>query len=151
MKTIKSVLFMGLILCASIAKAQVPQAMLNAADVDKFIKTIRPMSDEFEALGIAIDGDNGVSDQIMANAKVMAILKKYGWDNTMWMKWSAIAMCYGKLKMDEQMAALPAEQRAQMKEMMKMAGQSLDTMVNPEDLKVVKAKMSQLDAVMQED
>ena len=150
MKTLKQVLIAGFLLSVAFVQAQTPPAVLNAGDVDKFITTLRPMSKELEAIGVSVESDATTGEQLMANAKVMAILKKYGWDNSMWMKWSSIAMCYGKLKMDEQLAALPAEQRAQMKEMMKMAGQSIDELVNANDLKLVKAKMSQLDAVMEE-
>lgn len=150
MKYSKLFLLALFVLQGVIGFAQMPQAVLTSGDLDKFINTLRPMSEELDALGVEVGSEANTAEAMMANAKVMAILKKYGWDSTMWVKWSSIAMCYSKLKMDEQLAALPAEQRAQMKEMMKMAGQSLDTMVNAEDLKLVKAKMSQLDAVMQE-
>jgi hypothetical protein len=142
-------LLLVLIQCTAVF-AQAPASVLSTSDVDKFISTLRPMSKELDAVGISVDPNTSTAEALMSNGKVMTILKKYGWDETMWIKWSSIAMCYSKLKMDEQLAALPAEQRAQMKEMMKMAGQSLDTMVNPEDLKLVKAKLGQLDAVMQD-
>jgi hypothetical protein len=142
-------LLLVLIQCTAVF-AQAPASVLSTSDVDKFISTLRPMSKELDAVGISVDPNTSTAEALMANGKVMTILKKYGWDETMWIKWSSIAMCYSKVKMDEQLAALPAEQRAQMKEMMKMAGQSLDTMLNPEDLKLVKAKLGQLDAVMQD-
>lgn len=149
MKAIKNALAIVVLFCVSLVNAQTPPAVLSGSDIDKFIKTLKPMSEELDALGVELDGVENLSEQLSANAKVMAVLNKYGWDSKMWMKWSSIAMCYAKIKMDEELAALPAEQRAQMKEMMKLAGQSIDSMVNPEDLKLVKAKVSQLDAVMQ--
>lgn len=150
MKYSRVIILMLFIFQGFFGSTQSPPAVLKSGDVDKFINTLKPMSKELEAIGISVDS-NSTPEAMMANAKVMAVLNKYGWDASMWVKWSSIAMCYGKLKMDEQMAALPAEQREQMKQMMKMAGQQMDEMINPEDLKLVKAKMSQLDAVMQEE
>lgn len=153
MKNLKFVMTTLLMaVCVSVV-AQNPVSVLSDGDVDKFIKTVKPMTSELEALGFDTSGEGSeeLMEAMQTNAQVMGVIKKHGWDpNTISVKWMSITMCYAKLKLDEQMAMLPSEQREQMKEMMKQTGQNLDDMVNAEDLKKVKAKASQLDALMQE-
>jgi len=154
MKPIRLFLAMTFIVQLAFVSAQNPVAVLTAADVDKFIKTVNPMNAELEALGYSSSGEDNdqLMEALLTDAKVIAIVKKYGWDvNTLSVKWMSIGMCYAKLKMDQQLEMLPAEQREMAKQMMKETGQNFQTMINEADLKLVKAKEAQLDQVMTAD
>jgi len=150
MKSLRLVLGLVLVFQLTVAIGQNPVSVLVAGDVDKFIKSAEPMNREFEALGYDTSGESdALMTAMQSDAKVIAIIKKYGWEpGTISIKWMSIGMCYAKLKMDEQMAMLPAEQREMMKQMMKETGQNYDVLVNPQDLAMVKAKVSQLDMLM---
>lgn len=150
MKSLRLVL--GLVLVSFVISGfgQNPVPMLASGDVDKFIKTLEPMNKELEALGYDTSGENDdLMNAMQVDPKVIAIIKKYGWEPaTVSLKWMSIGMCYAKLKMDEQMAMVPAEQREMMKQMMNETGQNYDILVNPQDLAMVKAKVTQLDQLM---
>jgi len=151
MKLIRLFLALAFVFQMAVVSAQNPVSVLAAGDVDKFIKTATPMQNEWIALGYDNSEESGqrLMQAMQTDAKVIGIIKKYGWDvSTISVKWMAISLCYAKLKMDEQMAMMPAEQQQMMKQMMKDSGQDLDAMINAEDLKLVKAKAAELDAVM---
>jgi hypothetical protein len=151
MKFPKTFLISAFVLHAALVSAQNPVSVLSAGDVDKFIKTAKPMNTDLEGLGFDTSGESGdeLLEAMQTNAQVIAVIKKHGWEpNTISAKWMAISLCYAKLKMDEQLSMMPADQQQMMKEMMKNSGQDLDAMINAEDLKLVKAKLAQLDALM---
>ncbi len=154
MKFLKPFFVCAFLFQVVLVTAQNPVAVLAAGDVDKYIKTIKPMTEELDALGFDTSGEG--TDQLMeaiqTNAQVIALIKKYGWEpNTISVKWMSIGLCYAKLKMDEQLAMMPAEQQQMMKQMMKDSGQDFEAMINAEDLKLVKSKATQLDALMLSD
>ncbi len=152
----KSTLFVLMLFVGFAATAQNPAAVLEQADIDKFVETVRPMTKELEALGVDLDkkessGTMNPYEALQANADAQKIMKKYGWGVDFSVKWMAIGMCYAQVKMDEQLAMMPEAQREQAKKMMAMANSKMAGMVNEKDLKLVKANKDKLDKVMEED
>jgi len=137
--------------CTSWVHAQNPVPVLKKGDVEKFIKTLKPMSKELEAVGVNFDArqNQNMSDALQANARVMSIFKKYGWDESYSAKWMAITMGYAKLKMEEQMKNVPAAQREQAMQMMKMAGDQMGGAVADKDLELIRSKYDALNTMME--
>lgn len=141
MRNFKSLALSFFLLACSLANGQ---GMLTKADVSRFIDTYEPMAKELEELGDDWEGVNmNTMNAFSANAQVMGILEKYGWDEGLITKWSMIAMGYSLVKMDEQLAALPEAQREQYKTA--LAAQQMSFTITDEDKDLIKARMSDLD------
>jgi hypothetical protein len=131
-----------LVAFASTAMAQSPVPVLTSADIDKFVKTVGPMSKEFDALGPTESDEE--FEQMLKTSQGMAIVKKYGWDvNTFSIKWIVISMAYAEIKIDEQLAMLPADQREMAKQMMQQATNMYA--VSDADRKLIKNRYADLD------
>lgn len=121
---------------------------LEAGDVERFIATFPAMVKDMKALGADLgEVENPTAIQgLMANEKVQEILARYGWSQTAYLeKVTAIAAGYAALRMEAELAALPAEQREMVKSMMG-AQMSQLLQVHPADLKQVQQHKAGLDA-----
>lgn len=105
-----------LILFCGVSHAQEMPTVLNSADIDRFVTTLKPLTEELDALGYEEDAD---FQNMATNATALTILQKYGWDYGSFLtKWTAISMGYAKLKLDAQVEAMPADQREMMRQSM---------------------------------
>jgi hypothetical protein len=124
-----------------------PVAVLTDGDLDKFIETVVPMSEELNQLGLANKGSQNDPGQMwLANAEAKAILDKYEWDETFAAKFSAITLAYTYTKVKQEIDKMPEDQKAQAEQMMPIM-QGLASMVHEDDLKIVEAKTGELEAV----
>lgn len=135
----------------STVEAQDKEPVLEKGDVMKLVKTLKPMSEELEALDVNLANrqNPNMTNALEANAEAMDILKKYGWDKSFPDKWSAISVGYIKLKMKKEMKDMPAEQRQQALEMMKKSNQQLNTSIAEKDLELVRSNFEALDQMME--
>jgi len=84
------------------------------------------------------------------NAEVEAILKKHGWDNNYFQKFSAIMMGYAYVNMEKEMNYddIPEEQKPMIKQMLDQASQQFKHMVNDKDINLVRSKYSSLKSLL---
>lgn len=147
MKTIKqtfAILFMGLVF--NFVQAQEsPKPVLNLDDIDLFVKTSVQMTKELDELGIETDGD---SNTWSANEKVKAILTKYGWAyQSFGDKFAAISWGYSYLTMINHIDKMPEDQKEAGEQMKKTYTEQYKNLVHDDDLKLIKSKMKDLDAM----
>lgn len=134
------------------AMAQIPTTIpLKSGDLDRFIETYQPLTLELDELGEDFEGvdDYSLMQAMLANEKVMGVFKKYGWDEQWLGKWMTITVSYGLVKMDEQLAELPADQRAQYEQYIMASAAPLKEMVSDEDVKSVKVRVKELDKLFE--
>jgi len=132
----------------TVAEETGPGPRLEAGDVQRFIDTVPKMMKDLEALGADFgDVKNPTALQgMMAHEKVQEILARYDWHQETYLeKVTAIAGGYAAVRMDEELQALPEEQRAMVKSMMGAQMPKL-LMVHPNDVKIVEQHKSALDA-----
>jgi len=119
-----------------------PPAILSADDVDRFITTLKPMSEELEALGI--EADNGANEWVTAD-KAVAILEKYGWTSETWLeKYSKITLGFAYHAMMKVVNEMPAEQKDAADQMRAMYETQYKAMIHPDDLKLVGDQFDRL-------
>ena len=147
------------ILTSTIMLAQTPPGpFLVNADIDRFIATQSQMTTEFEALEDSMEDEEDEAEtyeEILASYRealqdneAIQIIKKYGWDvDTYGEKMMAIAMGTTYLIATKQMQEMPAEQRALMEEMFV---KQYKTYIHPDDLKVLKPRLAELEEIFQE-
>jgi hypothetical protein len=135
-----------------------------AEDLDRLGSDIAPDLEKAAGFGAMLGGLRG-------NTEVQKVLAKYGWGNAAFPKFAAIMASYFVVKLEEgqQQAApelakamadidgntaLTADQKATFKAQMAMVGQQLTQVqavykaqVHPEDIAVVRAHATELDAV----
>ena len=142
---------LSIIVSTSFADAQDQEAVLEKGDVKKLVNTLKPMSEELEAVdvGLAQEKNPNMAAAFQANAEAMEILEKYGWDESFPAKWKAISAGYIKLKMKKEMKDMPEEQRKQAMQMMKKSNQQLYTSVADKDLELVRSNFQALDKMME--
>lgn len=143
---------LSIIVSTSFADAQDQEAVLEKGDVKKLVKTLKPMSEELEAIEVDLaQGKNpNMAAAFQANAEAMEILDEYGWDESFPAKWKAITVGYIKIKMKKEMKDMPEEQRQQTIQMMKKSNQQLYTSVADKDLELVRSNFQALDKMMQD-
>ena len=148
MKKIKTILFLTTLLFAFLVKAQeTPKAVLSSADIDLFIKTLKPLQKDIEKLGKEYENinDPNALQALAAGEDVKAIFKKYGWSDDYFLKVSAITNAYAYLKMEKEYDNLPEEQKVYMKQMMEQYKVGNKDLVNDVDLKLIDSKFDLLD------
>ncbi|WKN46122.1 hypothetical protein [Tunicatimonas pelagia] len=134
MKVIKllfTVLALGVTLQASAQSGGEQYTALAPGDVDKFLETFKPMTDDLEALEDKLN-ENGELDEMKAaysetgdmsewqelydKPEVKAILDKYGWDEQYYEKMRTIITGFGVIhlekEMEEQADEIEAEEKA---------------------------------------
>lgn len=151
------VLIICFFLTVSVAHAQVPNMPeaipLEAGDIDKFIKTYAPVTKEIEELGkdLTTMRDPTILESLSANEQVQQILNKYGWDEQWMGKWISLSMSYGIVKMEQEVANLPADQREQYEQILASSTSQMRAMVTEQDIKLVEKRMKELDQVFEQD
>ncbi|WP_420318193.1 hypothetical protein [Ekhidna sp.] len=147
----KSLFSIAFFLSASILSfSQMPTTTpLKEGDVDKFIKTYEPLVADLDALGESFDnvGDYNMIQTLAANEKIKSVFAKHGWDGDWTGKWITISIAYGLVKMEEEMAKMPAEQRAQVQQYMAASSEQMKAMITEDDLQKVKSKMEELNKI----
>ena len=127
-----------------------PKAVLKKGDITRLLETFPQIRNDFEALGQQFEGveDLGALQAMAANSEVQAILLKYGWDlETFFPKLSAMVMGFVNLELEKQLAQLPEQQRAMMKQMMQSQQGGLS--IHPNDMAMLKPFEKQLRALFE--
>ena len=160
-KTLIILLVAGFILSNQSLKAQNElKPVLNSADIDRFINTYEPMAAEFELLADQFDDEEDSEsmtyDSVLRgfesgldNDEAVAILEKYGWEkSTYGKKIMAIAMGTTYLMVLNRIDDLPEEQGKAMAEIYIKQYKSL---VHEDDLKLLKPRITELEAIFSEE
>ncbi|WP_421762958.1 hypothetical protein [Ekhidna sp.] len=143
-------LFVCVLFTYSLSYSQMPTTTpLKDGDVDKFIKTYEPLVADLEALGESFDNieDYNMIQAFAANEKIKSVFEKHGWDEGWTGKWITISIAYGLVKMEQEIAKMPAEQRAQVQQYMATSSTQMKTMVTDDDVEKVKSKMDELNKI----
>ena len=128
-------------------EAAAPVAQLKAGDVERFVDSFPKMVSDLKKMGAEFgDIENPSMVQAMvANEKVQEVLERYGWNQDDYVrKLTAIVGGYAAVRMDEELAALPEEQRAMVKSMMGAQMPQL-LAVHPSDVALVKRHKAALE------
>lgn len=147
MKKLLASLFL---LAAFAVNAQMPETTpLEKGDVEKFIKTYKPLSADLEALGSRFDNiqDYNMIQALSANKEVNDVLKKHGWDEQWLGKFMTISMSYMMVKMDEQLSEMSADEREQFEQYMGASFGPIKEMITEPDVQMVKERVTELDAL----
>ena len=160
----KSLIALLVLLFPIVCVAQTTEvaAVLNDGDVQHFIKTVKPMTEELEALGHSLETEEeevnpmdplgsmrAVMNAMMARDDVMSILKKYDWDESFANTYLAIGAGYSYLKVTQEFESMPEDQKAQAQGMIDMMTQQFKTMVHDDDIAAVQPHMDALDVVFE--
>ena len=148
MKRFTTFLLIAFLSVPVITFAQYPATTpLETGDLDKFIKTYKPLTADLDALGEDFDEieDYNAIQALAANEQVKAVLRKHGWDENWMGKWVTISVSYSFIKMEEEMANLPADQRAYVEQYMSSSMTPLKEMVTESDVKKVRERLKELD------
>ncbi len=171
MKLIKlfpALLFFGLMFHIVRSQESTPVPVLNAADIDRFIQTIVPMSKEFDESDIETEGDVEDTDDMgmdyeeddmdmdfdvwSTSAEAMAILSKYGWDAKDYgRKTAAIIWGYSYLVMLDKLAQISEDQKTATEEGIKTYTDLYKSLVHDDDVKLIKSKKKELDLMNWDD
>jgi len=148
-----------LLIVAAPSAMAAPVRVLTKTTLDRFLKDFPAMMVELEALGEETsesfegigeeEGEAGFSaDTIragiaaaMADAKVKAILDRYGWNDKFIDVYVAIVSCYTYLAFEEVYNAYPMPEYKQYMEELRAA-------VHPDDIALVKANKAAIDEAL---
>ncbi len=155
-----------------------PKPILKEGDVARFIKTFPLIKEDFEKLGAkyeARSGDVTVPQALKASQEFLEVLKKHGWDEFFFQKFSTIMLgystiVYGKeaqkaqsemeksLKEIDSNPNIPESMKKQLKEQllaakgaMSMYQETTKKNIHPEDLLLIKPHLKELKAVIEEE
>jgi hypothetical protein len=161
LKTLLILLVIGFVFSNQSLKAQNElKPVLNSGDIDRFINTHKPMFSELELLSDEIedeeDSDNMTYDSVLRsfeygldNDEAVAILEKYGWEKaTYGKKIMAIALGTGYLIVLKHIDDMPEEQG---KAMADIYSKQYKNLVHPDDLKVLKPRITELEGFFSEE
>ena len=161
LNTLLILLVAGFILSNQSLKAQNElKPVLKSADIDRFINTYEPMAAEFELLADQFDDEEDSEDMTydavlrgfesgLDNDEAVAILEKYGWEkSTYGKKIMAIAMGTTYLMVLNRIDDLPEEQGEAMAEIYIKQYKSL---VHEDDMKLLKPRLTELEAIFGEE
>ena len=125
---------------------------LTNADIDRYIETIIPMTEELEALGEnwGDDMDEYSLRQTLESNEVMEVVEKYGWDKDFGAKFMAITFGTAVVGMEAELEKLPEDQRAQVNAMMGAQMDAYRKAVQQADLDLLKKRYDDLFKVMNE-
>lgn len=132
------VFFSAITICNSQDQPTVT-AVLSEATVDRFIKSVKPMNAELKELGY----DLTTEQELVTTVKVMAIMEKYGWNESFAQEFASITLGFSYLKMMENIDKMPEEQQQAMKDMYINQYKNL---VHDDDLKLIKLKLTEIEA-----
>lgn len=162
MKKLYGFLTIFLVIISGLLKAQEVAAVLTDDDIEHFIKTFKPMTAELEEKGHTMEEENEpdpmagfanikvAMQEMMVEAEVIAILKKYDWDENFLDTYIAVSMGYFYNKMNMELNKMEEEEKAMAKPMMDMFMTQMKMMVNDKDIEMLQSHMSALDAVFED-
>ena len=161
LKTILILLVIGFIFSNQSVKAQNElKPVLKSADIDRFITTYEPMAAEFELLADQFDDEEDSESMTydavlrgfesgLDNNEAVAILEKYGWEkSTYGKKIMAIAMGTTYLMVLNRIDDIPEEQG---KAMIEIYTKQYKVLVHEDDLKLLKPRITELEAIFGEE
>jgi len=161
LKTLLTLLVTGFILSNQSVKAQNElKPVLKSADIDRFINTYEPMAAEFELLADQFEDEEDSEDMSydavlrgfesgLDNNEAVAILEKYGWEkSTYGKKIMAIAMGTSYLMVLNRIDDMPEEQG---KAMIEIYTKQYKVLVHEDDLKLLKPRITELEAIFGEE
>ncbi|MBT5900491.1 MAG: hypothetical protein HOH58_00090 [Opitutaceae bacterium] len=149
--SLMSLLMAGLLVVQA-KESDGPAAQLKAGDIQRFIQTMPQVIKDLKQMGESYENiqDPSAIHALMTSEKAQAILRKYSWEQEEFTrKLTAIVAGYALLRMETELANLPAEQRAMVKSM--MTGQMAHMFsVHESDLALVKKHAAALDKFFDE-
>ncbi len=181
MKFIKFVVpvLIFLLTFSGIAKTDpVPEPVLKKGDIERFIKTWPKLGNDFKKLGMKMDSREGnvtLPEAVRAGNEYLSILKKHGWDENFWTKFTVILQGYsyfeykkGKKEADSSMSQsmkeleknphLSPAMKKQLMANLKMAKGAMDQQgtlflknINPKDLAFIKPNLKSIKKVVDKD
>lgn len=158
------------------AEPETPKPVLKPGDVKRFIKTFPLLKKDFEKYGMKYEAKEGsvtVPEALKASEEYREILKKHGWNEQFWHKFSTIAMGYafiqyGKgikeadpkiakaIKEIEDNPALSDQMKAQLKQQLKMVkgvmktqGEQLNKQLHNADMDLIRPLVKELKTVIE--
>jgi len=156
----------------------VPDPVLEKGDVEKLIKTWPYLKKDFKKFGMKMDTKEGnvtLPEAYRTGQEYLSILKKHGWDEHFWQKFTVILQGYslfeykkGEKEADSSMSKSMKElennphisdaMKKELMEKMKMVknamgqqGTILKKNINPRDLEYIKLKLKKIKNVLDKD
>ena len=117
--SVVSFLLAGLLLQAEDSAG--PVAQLKSGDIQRFIQTMPQVMKDLKQMGASYENiqDPTAIQALMTSKKAQAVLQKYNWEQGEFTrKLTAIVAGYALVRMETELANLPADQRAMVKSMM---------------------------------
>ena len=161
LNTLLILLVAGFIFSNQSVKAQNElKPVLKSADIDRFVNTYKPMAAEFELLGDEFEDEEDSEDMSydavlrgfesgLDNNEAVAILEKYGWEkSTYGKKIMAIAMGTSFLMVLSRIDEMPEEQG---KAMAEIYTKQYTILVHEDDMKLLKSRLTELEAIFSEE
>ena len=151
-----------LVTLSGMLQAQEVAAVLTDDDIEHFIKTFKPMTAELEALGHNMESDDesdpmadfasvrASMEEIMVHEEVLAVLKKYDWDEKFLDTYIATSMGYFINKMNFELSKMEEDEKEMAKPMMDMFMTQMKQLVNDKDIELLQPYTSELDALFEE-
>jgi len=152
-----------------------PDPVLAKGDIEKFVKTWPLLEKDFKNFGMKMDARGGnvtMPESVMVGNKYLSILKKHGWDENFWSKFTVILQGYshfeykkGKkeanigmsksMKELEKNPHLSPEMKKKLIANLKMVegalaqqGKLLQNSINPKDLEFIKPNLDKIKKVI---
>ena len=143
-------LMFGSVIClqASDPKTEDPEPVLSKGDVVKFIETFPEIASKLETLGKSFEAVQSPeqAEAMLANNEVQSIMQQHGWTpEEFFTKASTISMGFGLVKMQEELAKMPPDQRQMMEQIMQQ--QMPDMNLHPSDLAKLEPHAKALEAM----
>ncbi len=162
MKAIKllfTALGLGIALQLSAQSDEEEYAALVSGDVDKFLETFQPMTEDFEVIKDKLN-ENGELDETQAaynetgdmselralynEPEVKAVFAKYGWDEQYYGKMQTIVTGLGVVYLEKEMEKRADELTAEEKAMMQRMYDNQEKKVDDASLSMIEAKADEL-------
>ncbi len=159
------------------AEPEPAKPVLKSGDVKQFIKTFPLLKKDLEKFGMKYEakgGDVTVPEGLKANRDFVGILKKHGWDEHFWHKFTTIAMGYafvrygkgikeadpeiakaikeidGNPAISDRMKAHLKKQLTAAKGLMKTQGEQLKRQIHKADMDLIRPLVEELKAVLED-
>lgn len=164
-KLIVTAVVLGLVfaLVSPLAAAPAPAKVLTQATLDKFLKDFPAISAEIEKLGTDLEEKAGLDEEsqgggqamnpaairdamkaMYADARIKAIIAKYGWNENFFEVLVAVMFGYTYLAFEEAYAAYPMAE-------MKTAMDQIKAGVHQDDIALVKANRAKVEKALDTD
>jgi hypothetical protein len=158
------ILCLFLLFFGKILQAQEVKAVLKNGDVEHFIRTFKPMTEELDALGYDFEDEDeeeanpmaafanmrATMKEIMTENEVSTILKKYDWDENFIDVFIAISIGYAYNKMINEIEKMDDSEKEMAKPFMDLFLDQFRQMVHKKDLEMLQSHMAALDPLFEE-